>query len=119
MQHLFCFIHSFPSTFCCPVLIALVKQVHGEVSCPSHQDVLEEWLNCQCSWLYLEPIFRSEDIKRQLPVESERFQMMDTDWRIIMKNANENPEVSALINRSYPKFLGAVSHKSVIQFALQ
>uniref|UniRef100_G1MWR4 Dynein axonemal heavy chain 1 n=1 Tax=Meleagris gallopavo TaxID=9103 RepID=G1MWR4_MELGA len=60
------------------------------------QDVLEEWLNCQCSWLYLEPIFRSEDIKRQLPVESERFQMMDTDWRIIMKNANENPEVMSL-----------------------
>uniref|UniRef100_A0A803YQF6 Dynein axonemal heavy chain 1 n=1 Tax=Meleagris gallopavo TaxID=9103 RepID=A0A803YQF6_MELGA len=55
-----------------------------------------EWLNCQCSWLYLEPIFRSEDIKRQLPVESERFQMMDTDWRIIMKNANENPEVMSL-----------------------
>uniref|UniRef100_A0A669QJL6 Dynein axonemal heavy chain 1 n=1 Tax=Phasianus colchicus TaxID=9054 RepID=A0A669QJL6_PHACC len=50
------------------------------------QDVLEEWSNCQCSWLYLEPIFRSEDIKRQLPVESERFQMVDTEWRIIMKN---------------------------------
>uniref|UniRef100_A0A8V1A4F4 Dynein axonemal heavy chain 1 n=1 Tax=Gallus gallus TaxID=9031 RepID=A0A8V1A4F4_CHICK len=60
------------------------------------QDVLEEWLNCQCSWLYLEPIFRSEDIKRQLPVESERFQVVDTDWRIIMKNANENPEVMSL-----------------------
>jgi len=30
-------------------------------------------------------------------VESERFQVVDTDWRIIMKNANENPEVSALI----------------------
>uniref|UniRef100_A0A669QRL3 Dynein axonemal heavy chain 1 n=1 Tax=Phasianus colchicus TaxID=9054 RepID=A0A669QRL3_PHACC len=61
------------------------------------QDVLEEWSNCQCSWLYLEPIFRSEDIKRQLPVESERFQMVDTEWRIIMKNANENPEVSAVM----------------------
>uniref|UniRef100_A0A669QMH2 Dynein axonemal heavy chain 1 n=1 Tax=Phasianus colchicus TaxID=9054 RepID=A0A669QMH2_PHACC len=60
------------------------------------QDVLEEWSNCQCSWLYLEPIFRSEDIKRQLPVESERFQMVDTEWRIIMKNANENPEVMTL-----------------------
>uniref|UniRef100_A0A8B9EVG3 Dynein axonemal heavy chain 1 n=1 Tax=Anser cygnoides TaxID=8845 RepID=A0A8B9EVG3_ANSCY len=50
------------------------------------QDVLEEWLKCQCSWLYLEPIFRSEDIKRQLPVESERYHAMDMDWRIIMKN---------------------------------
>nr|XP_013047409.2 dynein axonemal heavy chain 1 isoform X1 [Anser cygnoides]XP_047928500.1 dynein axonemal heavy chain 1 isoform X1 [Anser cygnoides]XP_047928502.1 dynein axonemal heavy chain 1 isoform X1 [Anser cygnoides]XP_047928506.1 dynein axonemal heavy chain 1 isoform X1 [Anser cygnoides] len=60
------------------------------------QDVLEEWLKCQCSWLYLEPIFRSEDIKRQLPVESERYHAMDMDWRIIMKNANENPEVMSL-----------------------
>ncbi|KAM6325251.1 LOW QUALITY PROTEIN: dynein axonemal heavy chain 1 [Podargus strigoides] len=60
------------------------------------QDVLEEWLNCQRSWLYLEPIFRSEDIKRQLPLESERYQAMDTEWRDIMKNANENPEVISL-----------------------
>ncbi|XP_072203968.1 dynein axonemal heavy chain 1 [Excalfactoria chinensis] len=60
------------------------------------QDVLEEWLNCQCSWLYLEPIFRSEDIKRQLPDESERFEVVDKDWRIVMKNANENPEVMSL-----------------------
>ncbi|NXX05401.1 DYH1 protein, partial [Larus smithsonianus] len=60
------------------------------------QDVLEEWLNCQRSWLYLEPIFRSEDIKRQLPLESQRYQAMDGDWRNIMKNANENPEVISL-----------------------
>uniref|UniRef100_A0A8B9MD76 Dynein axonemal heavy chain 1 n=1 Tax=Accipiter nisus TaxID=211598 RepID=A0A8B9MD76_9AVES len=64
------------------------------------QDVLEEWLNCQRSWLYLEPIFRSEDIKRQLPLESQRYQTMDKDWRNIMKNANENPEVCALMKAS-------------------
>ncbi|XP_010013568.1 PREDICTED: dynein heavy chain 1, axonemal-like, partial [Nestor notabilis] len=60
------------------------------------QDVLEEWLNCQLSWLYLEPIFSSEDIKRQLPLESQRYQEVDKDWRDIMKSANENLEVISL-----------------------
>ncbi|XP_033612844.1 dynein heavy chain 1, axonemal isoform X2 [Fukomys damarensis] len=57
------------------------------------QEVLEEWLNCQRSWLYLEPIFSSEDITRQLPVESKRYQTMERIWRKIMKNAYENQEV--------------------------
>jgi dynein heavy chain len=35
-------------------------------------DVLEQWLACQRSWLYLEPIFASDDINRQLPVEGKR-----------------------------------------------
>nr|XP_024648317.1 dynein heavy chain 1, axonemal isoform X2 [Macaca nemestrina] len=57
------------------------------------QEVLEEWLNCQRSWLYLEPIFSSEDINRQLPVESKRYQTMERIWKKIMKNAYENREV--------------------------
>ncbi|XP_006892361.1 PREDICTED: dynein heavy chain 1, axonemal [Elephantulus edwardii] len=57
------------------------------------QEVLEEWLNCQRSWLYLEPIFSSEDINRQLPMESKRYQTMERIWRKIMKNAYENREV--------------------------
>ncbi|NWV36400.1 DYH1 protein, partial [Grantiella picta] len=60
------------------------------------QDVLEEWLNCQRAWLYLEPIFSSEDIKRQLPIESQRYNTVDKDWRHIMKKANANPEVISL-----------------------
>ncbi|XP_067855101.1 dynein axonemal heavy chain 1 [Heptranchias perlo] len=54
------------------------------------QDVLEEWLLCQRSWLYLEPIFSSEDINRQLPVESKRYHTMERLWINIMKNADEN-----------------------------
>ncbi|XP_076467072.1 dynein axonemal heavy chain 1-like isoform X2 [Babylonia areolata] len=60
------------------------------------QDVLDEWLNCQRSWLYLEPIFSSEDINRQLPVESKRYQTMERIWRKVMKNAKENPQVITL-----------------------
>ncbi|XP_060604387.1 dynein axonemal heavy chain 1-like isoform X2 [Ruditapes philippinarum] len=60
------------------------------------QDVLDEWLNCQRAWLYLEPIFSSEDINRQLPVESKRYATMERMWRKIMKNAKENPQVISL-----------------------
>ncbi|XP_064629143.1 dynein axonemal heavy chain 1-like isoform X2 [Lineus longissimus] len=60
------------------------------------QDVLDEWLLCQRSWLYLEPIFSSDDINRQLPVESKRYQTMERIWRKIMKNAKENPTVISL-----------------------
>ncbi|XP_035245196.1 dynein heavy chain 1, axonemal isoform X1 [Anguilla anguilla] len=60
------------------------------------QDVLEEWLTCQRSWLYLEPIFSSEDINRQLPVEATRYQTMERTWRKVMKNAFENKQVISL-----------------------
>uniref|UniRef100_A0AAR2J4M4 Dynein, axonemal, heavy chain 1 n=1 Tax=Pygocentrus nattereri TaxID=42514 RepID=A0AAR2J4M4_PYGNA len=49
------------------------------------QDVLEEWLTCQRSWLYLEPIFSSDDINRQLPLEGRRYQTMERTWRKVMK----------------------------------
>eukprot|EP00794_Sanderia_malayensis_P012733 gene12733-14038_t len=57
------------------------------------QDVMDEWLACQRSWLYLEPIFSSEDINRQLPVESKRYQTMERIWRKLMNNARNNPQV--------------------------
>ena len=60
------------------------------------QDVMEEWAICQRAWLYLEPIFSSEDINRQLPVESKRYQTMDRMWKKIMTSAANNPNVITL-----------------------
>lgn len=36
-------------------------------------DVLEEWAKCQIQWMYLQPIFDSPDIAKQLPGESKKF----------------------------------------------
>ncbi|CAK7310997.1 Dynein axonemal heavy chain 6 [Vulpes lagopus] len=45
---------------------------------------LKEWMNCQRNWLYLEPIFHSTEIQRQLPEEAKLFSQVISMWREIM-----------------------------------
>jgi len=45
------------------------------------QGMLDAFIACQRTWMYLEPIFSSEDIIRQLPTEARRFQGVDALWR--------------------------------------
>ncbi|KAK2581762.1 hypothetical protein KPH14_002241 [Odynerus spinipes] len=55
------------------------------------QEVISLWIEVQKNWMYLEPIFTSEDISRQLPVETRKFNTMDRSWRRIMKAAYDCP----------------------------
>ncbi|KAH9586143.1 Dynein heavy chain [Trypanosoma melophagium] len=56
-------------------------------------DILEQWLECQRSWRYLEPIFSSEDIALQLPRLSKMFDRVDKNWRRIMGIVHHQPNV--------------------------
>jgi len=50
-------------------------------------EVLDEWLKVQRSWMYLEPIFSSSDIQKQLPTEYKRFAAVDKNWRTTLLSA--------------------------------
>ena len=58
-------------------------------------EVLDEWLLCQRNWSYLNPIFSSNDIQRQLPLESKMFQEVDRFWKEIMRRTAGNLNVMA------------------------
>jgi dynein heavy chain len=56
-------------------------------------EILEQWTAVQAMWQYLEAVFTSGDIAKQLPQESKRFQGIDKNWVKIMSKGNEAPNV--------------------------
>ena len=49
-------------------------------------NILEEWAKCQGQYMYLQPIFDSPDIAKQLPAESRKFKMVDNTWKTCIYN---------------------------------
>ncbi|TPP41138.1 Dynein heavy chain and region D6 of dynein motor family protein [Leishmania donovani] len=56
-------------------------------------NVIEEWITLQKNWMYLEFIFSSDDIKEQLPEESEMFDGVDRLFRSLTSKAHSQKNV--------------------------
>lgn len=84
------------------------------------QNIIDAWTNVQVTWMYLEPIFSSEDIMRQMPLEGRNFKAVDKVWRKIMKNTLKDTHVMAATE--YPDmleiFLKAIEDLETVQKGL-
>lgn len=65
----------------------------------SIQDIMDNWIKVQATWLYLEPIFSSDDIMRQMPTEGALFRKVDASWRRNMQETIANPAVLKVAER--------------------
>ena len=64
------------------------------------QDIIEIWTKVQKLWQYLQPIFFSEDIIRQMAKEGAKFSQADKAWRGIMESVVKNPNVMDVCNQT-------------------
>jgi dynein heavy chain len=53
-------------------------------------ECLDAWLKVQRAWMYLQPIFDSPDIMKQLPTEGKKFKLVDGKWRQVMGKLHNN-----------------------------
>ncbi|GAA6068773.1 dynein axonemal heavy chain 3, partial [Tachysurus ichikawai] len=81
------------------------------------QGILDAMLKCQCAWLYLEPIFSSEDIIAQMPEEGRKFKIVDACWREIVAEALKDTHV--LVSTSQPNMLERLEESNVFLEEIQ
>lgn len=57
------------------------------------QKILDEWLTTQVKWMYLGPVFGTDEISKKMPKERKEFMSADGKYRRIMLAVLNSPEV--------------------------
>uniref|UniRef100_A0A8D2M718 Dynein axonemal heavy chain 3 n=1 Tax=Zonotrichia albicollis TaxID=44394 RepID=A0A8D2M718_ZONAL len=89
-----------------------IKPIEDEYKLCLMQDIIDSWLKCQATWLYLEPIFSSEDIIAQMPEEGRKFKIVDSYWKNIMTEVVKDTKV--LVATEQPKMLDRLQEANTL-----
>ncbi|KAH8043393.1 dynein light chain binding protein [Aureococcus anophagefferens] len=78
-----------------------VKPFLGRVEAWEHTltslHIIDNWLKVQAAWLYLEPIFSSDDITRQMPTEASLFTTVNQVWIDSMAETAADPALLEIL----------------------
>lgn len=86
-------------------------------TCSSDLIFIVHFIQCQATWLYLEPIFSSEDILAQMPEEGRKFGIVDSYWRDIMTEAIK--DTHCLVATDQPNMLSRFRDANVLLEEIQ
>ena len=75
-------------------IVPFKEEVSGWVQKMSTiSEIIEQWVVVQNYWMYMEAVFNSGDIAKQLPQENKRFQRIHKDYMKVMSKSFETPNV--------------------------
>ncbi len=60
------------------------------------KEIIELWKNLQSQWIYLEPIFMSEDINKSLPHESAKFKETNAELKSFLLQRRRDPGLKSI-----------------------
>jgi len=76
-----------------------VETRNWEVKLNQMSELIGEISKCQRTWMYLEPIFASDDIGKTMPNEASMFKDVDTTWKTTMEAIDSDPGILDLNDR--------------------